>query len=64
MRKLAEAYVDDIENIVLVRTTSGTYKTYVSTDDVIRQLRKNRIQTDLERIVAGSLNRLLRFLVK
>ncbi|AXH66877.1 hypothetical protein SEA_STARPLATINUM_139 [Streptomyces phage StarPlatinum] len=62
MRKIAEAYVDDENGLVLVKTKSGTYTTYLSTDTVEDELRRYRIRSDIPKLVAASLKRLIGFL--
>lgn len=64
MKEISEAYVDEISGLVLVRTVNGTYETYVSTKSVESQLRRNRIPSDLGRLVEASLSRMIKYLNK
>lgn len=43
MRKLSDVYEDEENGILLVKLVDGTYKTYVATTSVERQLRLNRM---------------------
>jgi hypothetical protein len=64
MKEIANAYVDEVSGLVLVRTVDGIYETYVSTKLVESQLRRNRISSDIGRLVAASLNRMIKYLNK
>ncbi|AXH67302.1 hypothetical protein SEA_WOFFORD_131 [Streptomyces phage Wofford] len=62
MIRISEAYFDDASGLVLVKTKSGSYATYVSTDTVEEELERYRIRSDISTVVASSLKRLIGFL--